>query len=137
MLIGQSRWSIGSWNVNVKSSVVVDVLSSIVMNVASAEIRIVKSIVFVSQSFAAFERLRRGCEALVDGLRCWNEFVLVLSTGRGRLEARGFRRNLLQNVGLLQQVKVVAAAAFREVEVLVLSELSLRLLAVLRVERSE
>lgn len=123
---------------HVEPSIIVDVLTPVVMNIASTSIGIVKSIVFISQSLIAFEWLRCVGEALVDGLSRRNEFIVAIDGRRGRLEAAREWRDLLENATLLQlQVDVQTTTSFREIQVLELRQLSLRLLAVLQVERSE
>lgn len=136
VFIGESRWTVWSRDVHVQSSVVMNVLPAIVVDVTSAEVGIVKSVVLIPRSSSGSERLRWFRKLLVEVLRRWDEFDGVNAGCWWSTKASRKRRNLLVNAALGLQIEFQAAAAFREVQVLDMRELSFRLLAVLQVEWS-
>ena len=78
MIIWQCWWPVWSRDMYVKPSIVMNILSSIVMDVPSRKIGIVESVVFISRSSVltsiVAELPRWKCELFVDILRGWNEF---------------------------------------------------------------
>lgn len=127
MVIRKCWWTIWPRNVHVKSSVVGNVLATVIVHISAAVIRVVVAVVPVSISPG-----RRTNEALVQVLRRRNVVINVIDSCRA--EAACPRRNLLQQLLSLDQVELETPTAFGEGEVFELRELSFRLSAVAQVK---